>query len=237
MNSKEQMIPGIVGGVGPEAAASFYLRILEAAKETNNQVRPAVLMASVSLPLEAEKAFLAGEKNTEPIYIDSIIKSVRRLEQAGADFLAVPSNTVCLLLESIQGATTLDVMDPISVTITEVKKREMASVEILGTSSLVSSDVYGKKLRSHNIQVLYPEAQRQKEVDRIIRCLVDGTHTPSDITALDKIIQTGLEGEADGVVIGCTDLHLVFAKRAPEPRVIDSLTVLAAAVAKKSSPL
>ncbi len=233
MSSSRRKIPGIIGGVGPEAAASFYLRILDAAASRANLVRPAVLMASLSLPLEAEKAFLSGDKSTEPVYVESVIQAVRQLERAGADFLAVPSNTVCLLLNSIQGSTDLEVMDPISVTIREVLNRNMRSVEILGTSSLVLSDVYGENLRKHDCRVVYPEHSRQDHVDRIIRSIVAGTHTENDIHILDEIVDRGLAGDVDGVVIGCTDLHLVFDKRSTEQRVIDSLTVLAIAAAEK----
>lgn len=232
MSPQRYSVPGIVGGVGPEATASFYLRILEAAKARTMGIRPGVLMASVALPLDTEKAFLAGDRDTVPVYIDAITRAVHDLERAGAHFLAIPSNTVCLLLKSIQGATSLKVLDPISVTIQEIQARRLESVEVLGTSSLVTSDVYGQRLRDAGIQVTYPSAQRQREVDRIIRRVVEGSHVDGDLDSLDTVVGEGLHQEAHGVVVGCTDLHLVFAKRSPQRRIVDSLSSLADAVAR-----
>jgi aspartate/glutamate racemase len=50
---------GIIGGVGPETTAEFYLEVIFRCQKLNATARPLIVISSVPLPFEIERDLIA----------------------------------------------------------------------------------------------------------------------------------------------------------------------------------
>jgi aspartate racemase len=234
-------IPGVIGGVGPQATAALYLRTLEMCLRRDPSVRPEILMASVRLDMAAERDLLAGKIDGRSAYREAVGRAVERLQRAGADFLVVPSNTVGFLFEGLKTEIPLPVLDTIGETVGAVVKRGFSSVCILGTQRIRHSGIYAERLAEKGVETVYPDDEKQQTVDALIRTVVAGNIRQRDEKQMQHLVSWALEKRADGVVLACTDLHPLQLQpchgagdgRQPrqDARTIDSLLALAQAVA------
>lgn len=58
-------IPGIIGGLGPETTADFYLKINHMAEEAMIENRPACLVWNIPLPYALERRLLLPQTGLE----------------------------------------------------------------------------------------------------------------------------------------------------------------------------
>ena len=80
---------GIIGGMGPLATVDLYRRIVLRTKAERDQDHIHVIIDSNTDIPDRTKAIIAdGEDPTV-----ELVKSAKRLEHAGADFLIMPCNT------------------------------------------------------------------------------------------------------------------------------------------------
>jgi aspartate racemase len=58
---------GIIGGVGPETTAEFYLNIIFSCQKQNHLARPNIIIASVPLPYQLESDLITKNKNSDEL--------------------------------------------------------------------------------------------------------------------------------------------------------------------------
>jgi aspartate racemase len=229
-------IPGVVGGIGPEATAAFYLETLRVCREREPAVRPEMVISSVRLTTEGERALLSGRDDANEEYVRAVSTAVGRLERAGVDFLVVPSNTVCLILRDLTRISSLPVLDTIGETVASVGAKRFRRVVVLGTSQLSKSGVYRRSLEARGVEVVPLAETSQRELDGVIRSAVSSVIAPRDIASLEAVVEESLERGAEGAILACTDLQAVarHSKRLSGGSVpiVDSLTCLAESVVR-----
>jgi len=75
---------GIIGGLGPETTAEFYLAIVFRCAQIANEHRPAILTWNVPLPYAVEEAALTKGTQVEG-FLPYLKDAARRLEAGGSD--------------------------------------------------------------------------------------------------------------------------------------------------------
>src|SRR3989339_318028 len=87
---------GILGGMGPEATADLYLEIIRIFQQElgakYDDEFPQIFINSLPLPDVVEQNF----SEAQVIYL--LKEGVKKLEQAGADFIVIACNTVHVFL-------------------------------------------------------------------------------------------------------------------------------------------
>ena len=121
---------GIIGGLGPETTAEFYLDIVFSCQKRSRTARPSVIIASVPLPFKIEDDLIMHNTGSER-YIPFLVREAKRLEKAGADFLVMPCNSLHVFIEDIKKAVKIPVLSIIEETVKFMKKNKLLSLLFL----------------------------------------------------------------------------------------------------------
>ena len=211
---------GLIGGMSWESTLEYYRLLNREVQARCGGLHSArMLLYSVDF---AEMAALMDRKAWDDIG-HRLAAIAARLEEGGADFLVLATNTMHKVAEALQSAVGIPLLHIADVVAEAIRAQGLATVGLLGTRPTMEEEFYRGRLQRHGIEVLTPDAPRREEVHRIIfeeLCRGEIRET-SRVVYLETIRQLARDG-AQGVVFGCTEIGLlVEAAAAPVP-VFDS---------------
>ena len=105
-------------------------------------------------------------------------------------------------------------------------------VGILGTPSTLNSKLYQKALSKRRIESIIPNNKQQKILDKIIRNVLAGETKKKDIKRLINIADSLRFQGAEGILLGCTELPLIFPSEYSSP-VYNSVEILSMVLLRK----
>lgn len=228
-NNLKQSI-GIIGGMGPQASAKLLEVLIAMCNKDfgarNGEDFPEVILNSVPVP-----DFIS---NTEKVKIAlSILKtSVKNLEIFNPACFGIVCNTAHLLLDDLQIKTKVPFISIIDEVAKKVSKEKVSKVGLLATPVTIDSGLYQKALEKRNIKVVVPPKSEQEIVEKVIRNILAGEINKLDRQKLILVVKSLKEKGAKGIILGCTELPLIFPKNFPAP-IFDSIEILAEALLKK----
>ena len=92
---------GIIGGLSPESTVSYYLHITRTyRKRFGDCSYPDIIIYSVNL----EKYHDWRRQDRWDLVVEDLIFSAKKLEQAGADFVVIATNTMHKVFDAFAGA-------------------------------------------------------------------------------------------------------------------------------------
>lgn len=105
-----------------------------------------------------------------------------------------------------------------------IKHSKLDKIGLMGSSITIKSNLYQKELKKTNIKIVLPSKTKIMILEKIITEIVAGDYSNSQkiIEIADNLKSHG----AEGIILGCTELPLVFPKKYSLP-VFDSLEILA----------
>ena len=222
---KKNKTIGLIGGMGPFASAYFYKLLIKKSSDLygakNNDDFPEVLIDSVPVP-----DFISDTNrlNDAKIMLES---RVRKMNVFGVDSVAMVCNTGHILYDDLSKISKAKFYSMINLVSGDVSRKGLKKVGILATPVTVKYDLYGQALRGKGIEVCYQKNGSQNLHEKIIRDMVFGKKVLKDIKKLEvatkKLIK---DNNLDGIVLGCTELPLVFPKN-KFTNVVDCMDVLA----------
>ena len=195
---------GLIGGMSWESTIEYY-RIIN--QEVNTRLGG---VASAKILMESydfsEIAPLQHAGKWDEI-AEVVLQSANTLAAAGADFIAITTNTVHKIVPEIEKNVVVPIFHIAEATALEALKQGFSSVALLGTKYTMSENFYTDILTRHGIGTVLPDVAGQNEVHRIIFDeLCCGVLKESSATALGKIIDDCAKKGAQAVVLGCTEL-------------------------------
>lgn len=214
---------GILGGLGPETTAQFYLNIMKKV-EFELKVYPPMAIYNVPVNLEKEKSFING-KNESEYYIKLLTQGIHILEQMSANFIAIPCNSVHIILNSLKKETSLPILSIVEETVNFLVKLNIHKVSLLATGITIKSKLYAEKLEQTGIKCIQPNRQNQNRLNEVIVKILNNEHTHEDEFFIHTIINLMIK-ESDAVLLACTDLQLItpIVKEIP---IYDTMEILA----------
>lgn len=153
-------------------------------------------------------------------------KSVKQLENSGADFIVMPCNTLHSLVPYLRKSTKLEFIDLIE----EVSKkiRNFRKIGVLCTTKTKNDKLYDDALQG--VEIIYPSKKEQGEISKIILRIISGMVVNGDGEYLEKIIDILRKKGAEKVLLACTDLtHLIKS----DNYVLDSTEILIDVVSER----
>jgi len=216
---------GIIGGLGPETTAEFYLEILFSCHQKNKKQRPPILIWNVPLDLKIEEDLLLRSKGEER-YLPFLIDAAKRLENVGADFLVLPCNTLHIFIDDIRKAVDIPVLSILEETANFLKKKKIKRVGMLATSASLQNKLYEKHLVKEGIEQVIPNDLDQARIGKIISKLVVSRHANKDREELLKIIDKFEKKGVSTVLLACTDLQLLIPEHS-SLEIFDTMKILA----------
>lgn len=215
---------GIIGGMGPLATADLYTKIINfTVAEKDQEHVPVIIDSNPKIPDRTEYILHGGESP-----LPEIVKSIRRLEAAGCDFLIMPCNTAHHIINEIKATTKIPFINMMEETVKIVARDYPGeTVGLLATDGTAKSGAYHKYFEPVGIKVLIPIKHQEDVMDYIYQGIKTG-NLEKDLKGLELAIQ---EMEALGAtifILGCTELSAVSNRiRSMKEAFLDPLEILA----------
>jgi aspartate racemase len=224
-------VPGILGGLGPQTTAVFYNALAKLSDQSGADHRAGMLMVSVPIKYSYEQDAIQngqGEERLLPMLFDS----VRRLEDGGADFIAMPCNSLHIFHEELQRRARVPFLNIVEETASVVSAEGHKQVGLLGSPITLGKQLYQRDLNKRGIEAHLPGTDESVELAAIIHRLVLQAATEKDRDAFERMVMGMLDRGAGAVILACTDLQLLLSSSL-KPYVIDTLEVLVTATMRE----
>lgn len=222
---------GIIGGLGPETTAEFYLDIIFTCQKQSKEARPGIIISSVPLPFEIEEDLIMRNVGKER-YIPYLIAEATRLEKAGADFLVMPCNSLHVFIEEIRQAVKVPVLSIVEETVNFIKANSYKRVGIVSTSATIRNQLYEKAFAETGVDYITPDAYQQEKMGKYIMNLVTGQQNNRDREGLIEIIDDLAKKNVDCIALACTDLQLLIPKH-ESVKIFDTMKILVDATVRE----
>jgi aspartate racemase len=199
---------GLIGGMSWESTAEYYRIINQDAKERLGKSHSAKILL-YSIDFQELVDFQHAGKWPEAKQI--VIDAARRLEKGGADFVLIGANTMHIAYEEVKREIRIPVIHVADATAEVIKQSKMKRLGLLGTRFVMEKDFYIDSLRRHGLEMIVPSDQDRIIVhDIIYRELVHGIVTGASKKEFLRIIESLKQQNAEGVVLGCTEIPLLI---------------------------
>lgn len=217
---------GILGGMGPLATAEFFRKVVTLTEAGSDQEHIRVLMDD-NPQIPDRTAFILGEGD-DPTR--ALVRSALRLEYMGADFVAIPCNTAHKFHSAIQSFLDIPVLNMVELTAEHIRATypRAKKVLLLATSGTYAAGLYNFALASKGLELLVPPEGEKRILMRWIYDLKKKGILP-ETAEVRGLIDKSTGGEAVPVILGCTELPVIFDRLQLEGDFIDTTTVLAKA--------
>lgn len=219
---------GVLGGMGPLAAAEFLRALVLETPATRDQDHLRVVLWGDPTVPDRVAPILRGEG---PSPVPALLAGVRALEVAGATFLAMPCNTAHFWHTELQAATALPFLHIAHAAADHLAAGQgsgrPARVVLFATKATLAARIFEAPLRARGCE---PEAPPDADQDGVllpaIAAIKRGALDEARL-AVEGLVARAFERGADAVLLACTELTAV-ASEAPRPRlVIDATRALA----------
>jgi len=214
---------GVVGGLGPETGCQFVLDVNRLFKEKRPR-QPHVLLDNLPITEAAEQQIINGNQSRQ--HLDQLEASVERLERGGTDLIVIACNTVHVFIEEVRQTANVPVLSIIEETAEKCKEEDLDTIGLLGTETTIESGLYQEKLQQDGIVVETPDSEGQSFVNNVILKILNDEIGDRDRKRMKEVVQRLKNKGAEGVVLGCTDLPILFQDLEIEFKIIDSMKTL-----------
>jgi aspartate racemase len=198
---------GLLGGMSWESTALYYRLINEGVRRALGGTHSApVAMVSVDFR-EIEALQHAGDwGETAKI----LCRRARQVEQAGADFLLICTNTMHKVADEISGSIGIPVLHIADATARAIRAAGNGTVGLLGTKFTMEQAFYRGRLEQHGVEVLVPPKTDRDAVHRVIyEELILGQVRSESRDRYLAIIDAMHRRGAQAVIAGCTEIGLL----------------------------
>jgi aspartate racemase len=227
--SMQRKIVGILGGMGPEATADLFLKIIKSTPARKDQDHLRTIIDNNPQIPDRTAFILHGGEDPAP----ALTATARNLERAGAGFLIIPCNTAHYFHSKIQDAVGIPVLHMMNETAAWMKERGIKRAGLLASDGTVQSRLYHTALAGQGIDVVVPGEETQRQVMAAIYGVKSGEFVESRAAAkhaAEELIRMG----ATGVIAGCTEIPLILKDGDVSMPVIDATLALALAAVREA---
>lgn len=196
---------GLIGGMSYESTVEYYKIINEEINKRKKGLHSAKMLIESYDFDEIEK--LQSKENWEEL-TKILTESAKKLEAAGADYIAIATNTMHICADEVQKQINIPLIHIAEAAGNYIKKKNFDTVLLMGTKYTMTKPFYKDKLKNEfNINVIIPDNIEQKTINNIIYDeLCIGIIKESSRLELLKIINNYKLKGAKAVVLGCTEL-------------------------------
>ena len=213
---------GIIGGMGPGATALLFQKIIDHTDAKMDAEHIHIMIDNRPSIPDRTAAIL----NRDDTPVRKICESGKRLEEMGAELIAIPCNTSHYFYPYIQENLDVPVINMLEETAKECKKLGFASVGVLATTGTKKTGIYEQALSAQGLQTIYPDEAGQEVLMSIIYDYVKAGKPVTGEIFKEQLEDMESKG-AQAFVLGCTELPIVFSDGDMGRRFIDSLDILA----------
>jgi len=215
---------GVLGGMGPRATVILYERLVHRLESRGPGTEwPRILIDS--LPV-------SNMFDGRPDELRALLRTeVRCLEVAGAQIIGVACNSAHRYFADMQDSLCDEqtvLLNLVEETVDCIIKAGHARPAMLATHA--SMPLYLDALHRRGVKPLLPDGPGQTQVEEAIREVLTGRITSKTRRRFVQLADRLLGQAADCLVLGCTDLPLLFEENSLHCPVVSSLDVMVEAL-------
>jgi len=217
-------IIGILGGIGPESTVEYYRQIIYGYKKnTGSENYPHLFINSINMT--EMLGFVA--KNDFETLTGYLVKEIRKLEAAGADCVAIASNTPHVVIDEIRKKIAVPIISIVDETCKYANDRKLKRLLLTGTLYTMKNNFYKKSLAQYNIECIVPGDYEKTAIQSIIfPDLENGIINEKDKQLFKEICGKIIkENNIDGIILGCTELPLMIKENDFDIAVLDTMDI------------
>lgn len=202
--------------MGPEATVALMARVIALVRaEDDADHVPLIVDQNPQVPSRID--WLVHGRGTDPAPV--LAQMARRLEQAGAEALAMPCNTAHHFAPAIRAASRLPFIDMVATSVTALNP---GPVVLMASPAVRKAGVFDAALEGREVR--HPDADAALALIRTLKREGATDRTRAAFAAL-------ADATGDGqILVACTEFSLVADALPAERMAIDTLDVLARAV-------
>jgi aspartate racemase len=198
---------GIIGGLGPPSTVKYYEWLNQGVNRRLGGAHTArILLSSVN------GADVTELRNKQDSVAEGefYANEARKLEQAGADFILIASNTSHKNAPAVEAAIRIPLLHLADATARHIRAQGVRRVALLGTQLTMEGNFYRSRLTAAGLEVILPEAADRHWISETIYSeLVKGEIRAEAALRFREVIQALSRQKVEGVILGCTELTLL----------------------------
>ncbi|QQS20011.1 aspartate/glutamate racemase family protein [Candidatus Saccharibacteria bacterium] len=215
---------GILGGMGPQASAKLYELIIKGTQEYTPAALddyPEIVLLNVPVP-----NFISN-KNELPKAKQMLIERTKLLEKAGCTVNGIACNTAHILLPELQAVTKVPFLSIPRLVAEQAKTAGYKRVGLLATPTTLSSTLYDEAL-ADIAKIVRPQRDFSRQIESYIYKQLSGTLNKNEQQTFKQAVNKFRQiNKLDTVILGCTELPLVYGESLNNDTIIDTLQLLA----------
>jgi aspartate racemase len=224
-------IPGVLGGMGPEATVDFMAKVIALTDAARDQDHIHMLVDHDPTVPNRQNAIMGSGKDPGP----ALAKMAKRLEDAGADFLVIPCNTAHVFEQAIIDAVDIPLVSIIAETV-DALPDECARVGLLATDGCLKAGVYQRALEAQGIDAIELDGNEVEDLMGLIYSIKAGDTSKAIARAVQALANELVLRGAEAIIAGCTEIPLVLDESMVDVPLISSTDVLAARTVQLAKP-
>lgn len=218
---------GMLGGMSWHSTVEYYQIINE---EINRRLGKQHSAELILISLDFESILIPWQLNNWDEAIKPLINAIKQLEKAEADFFLLCSNAIHKFATTLAASTQIPMLHIATAVGKEMQKKGLKKVGLLGTKITMEVEFYQKYLNEQGIVTLIPKKSDQHIIDRLIFDeLTKGIFTDQARIEFERLMREMKNNGAMGIILGCTEIPLLFSERQFEIPLFDSLKLHAMA--------
>ncbi len=228
-----EKILGIIGGMGAEATADFYQRLVRRTPASRDQEHLHVLINSNAKIADRTTSIMEGSTAT----LEAVVESAQTLESMGAEILAMPCNAAHFWYDEIIARIQVPLIHMIEEVFLAVEAAGLGRVGLMATQGTMKSGIYSDA--AGDIELLEPDAEGQERIHEAIYAIKLTASGESEQARRVLLREAeNLRGQgAEGIILGCTEIPIVIGQEDFEEfPIFDSTDVLVDAVLREALP-
>ena len=229
-------VVGVLGGMGPLATIDFMRKMLDATPATRDQDHVPVVVSSIPQVPDRPKAWRGEGESPLP----AMVASGRRLVDAGVGLIVMPCSTAHLWFDELERALGVPMLHLVDAAIDDATASAIASdtsgtsalpgaqprIGLLATDAALASGLYTDR-QPPAVQWLLPTPQEMQEWVTPAIAAVKAGRLADAVAPVGAAVRALEQRGAAALVLGCTELPLVFDAADSRVPVIDAAASLA----------
>ena len=219
---------GLIGGMSWESSIEYYRIINETAKAKLGGLHSA---KSIMYSVDFADIEILQHQGKWGEAAQMLIDAAKKLENSGADFIVLCTNTMHKVADDIQANVKIPLLHIADATAQLVKDSGIRKIGLLGTRFTMEEEFYkGRLSQKYGLNVNVPNAQEREIVHRVIYDeLVIGEIRQHSKEQYIGIIEQMVHQGAEGVILGCTEIALLIHKQDSQVPLFDTTRIHAEA--------
>lgn len=217
----------IIGGMGPQASLRFHELLIEKSKQYHSGDGDEFpLIVHFSLPIED----FISDRSKMAAAADHLNKLDAVIRQLKPQAVTLACNTAHLLGPSVGFMGRQEFVSMIDSVAIKLKDQGIKRVGLLASPTTIRTKLYENVLGKRGIMTIVPSNDQSSTTEDAIRAVIAGENDISLSNKLAGIANSLIDDGAETILLGCTELPLIFEKRLTSVPVLDCLDIYAAAV-------